>query len=372
MPTEILAEQHYFNTRGIYSKNGYSVALLKSGLKKTERRGVLDRLAQGQIQMLIGTHALLEPDVQFQKLGLVLIDEQHRFGVMQRYRLMKKGETPHTLVMTATPIPRTLAMTLYGDLDVSIIDELPPNRSPVLTRVVTEEERTSTYRFLRDQVRRGRQGYVVCPLVEESEKIDLRAVSKTFEHLSHDVFPDLKVDWLHGRMKSPEKEAAMQRFVSGHTQVLVSTTVIEVGVDVANASVMLIEHAERFGLAQLHQLRGRVGRGTTRSYCLLMKGKKVSEEAQQRLQCMVETTDGFKIAEKDLEIRGPGEFFGTKQAGLPSLKVANLLRDADILEAARREAVNYVDHPPSPEEFRSFITHLKTSWQRRYGLVSVG
>lgn len=372
VPTEILAEQHYFNTRRIYSKNGYSVALLKSGLKKTERRGLLERLAQGQIQMLLGTHALLEPDVQFQKLGLVLIDEQHRFGVMQRYHLMKKGGAPHTLVMTATPIPRTLAMTLYGDLDVSVIDELPPNRSPILTRVVSDEQRSSAYRFLRDQVKLGRQVYVVCPLVEESEKVDLRAVSKTFEHLSHDVFPDLKVDWLHGRMKSQEKEAAMQRFTSGQTQVLVSTTVIEVGVDVANASVMLVEHAERFGLAQLHQLRGRIGRSNAKSYCFLMKGKKVSEEAEQRLQCMVETTDGFKIAEKDLEIRGPGEFFGTKQAGLPSLKVANLLRDADILEAARREALNFVDHPPSPQEFRSFIDHLKTNWQRRYGLVAVG
>jgi ATP-dependent DNA helicase RecG len=372
VPTEILAEQHYFNTRRIYAKNGYSVALLKSGLKRIERTEVLDQLAEGRIQMVIGTHALLEPDVKFRKLGLVLIDEQHRFGVMQRFHLMKKGAAPHTLVMTATPIPRTLAMTLYGDLEVSIIDELPPNRSPIVTRVVSEAERNSAYRFLRDQVRLSRQAYVVCPLVEESEKVDLRAVTKTFEHLSQDVFPDLKVDCLHGRMKSVEKEECMLRFTTGQTEVLVSTTVIEVGVDVANASVMLVEHAERFGLAQLHQLRGRIGRGTAKSYCLLMEGKKTSGEAEQRLRCMVETTDGFKIAEKDLEIRGPGEFFGTKQSGLPSLRVANLLRDADILETARSEAMHYIEHPPSEEEFRNFLAYLKTSWQRRYGLVAVG
>jgi ATP-dependent DNA helicase RecG len=274
--------------------------------------------------------------------------------------------------MTATPIPRTLAMTLYGDLDVSVIDELPPNRSPITTRVVSDAERNSVYRFLREQVEQGRQAYVVCPLVEESEKIDLRAVAQTFEHLSRDVFPDLRVDCLHGRMKSDEKEDCMQRFTSGQTQILVSTTVIEVGVDVANASVMLVEHAERFGLAQLHQLRGRIGRGTSQSYCLLMKEKNASEEARQRLQCMVETADGFKIAEKDLEIRGPGEFFGTKQSGLPSLRVANLLRDADILATARAEAMNYVERPSSEEEFRGFLAYLKTNWQRRYGLVTVG
>ena len=372
VPTEILAEQHYFNTRRITMRNGYSVALLKSGLKRAERKELLDKLAEGRIQMVIGTHALLEPDVKFKKLGLVLIDEQHRFGVMQRFHLMKKGTAPHTLVMTATPIPRTLAMTLYGDLDVSIIDELPPNRSPIVTRVISETERNSAYRFLRDQVKLGRQAYVVCPLVEESEKVDLRAVTKTFEHLSRDVFPDLKVDCLHGRMKSVEKEECMQRLTTGQTQVLVSTTVIEVGVDVANASVMLVEHAERFGLAQLHQLRGRIGRGTAKSYCLLMKGKKGSDDAEQRLQCMVETTDGFKIAEKDLEIRGPGEFFGTKQSGLPSLRVANLLRDADILETARNEAMQYIEHPSSVEDFRRLLAYLKTSWQRRYGLVAVG
>jgi ATP-dependent DNA helicase RecG len=372
VPTEILAEQHYFNTRRIYSKSGYSVGLLKSGMKATERRELLKQLSLGAVQMVIGTHALLEPDVEFNKLGLVVIDEQHRFGVIQRFRLMKKGNCPHTLVMTATPIPRTLALTLYGDLDVSVINELPPHRPAVVTRTVSEEQRDSAYKFVRDQVKRGRQVYVVCPLIEDSEKTDLRAAMETFEHLSGEVFPDLKVALLHGRMRSQQKEETMQHFASGQTQILVSTTVIEVGVDVANASVMLIEHAERFGLAQLHQLRGRIGRGSAKSYCLLMKGKKVNGEALQRLGCMVETTDGFKIAEKDLQIRGPGEFFGTKQSGLPSLKVANLLRDISILETARREAVSYVENPPSKEKLHDFVTHLRVSWQRRYGLVSVG
>jgi ATP-dependent DNA helicase RecG len=304
---------------------------------------------------------------------LVIIDEQHRFGVMQRFHLMRKGSYPHTLVMTATPIPRTLAMTLYGDLDVSTIDELPPNRSPIVTRTVTDTERQRAYAFVREQIEQGRpQVYVVCPLIEESEKIDLRAAEKTFEHLSQEVFPNLRVGLLHGRLRGAEKEEAMARFTSGEMQILVSTTVIEVGVDVPNASVMIVEHAERFGLAQLHQLRGRIGRGRAQSYCLLMCSKSLTEEAEQRLRCMVETTDGFKIAEKDLEIRGPGEFFGTRQSGLPSLRVANLIRDHDILEAARREAINYVEHPPSEEKFREFVTHLKSSWPRHYGLVAVG
>lgn len=371
-PTEILAEQHFFNTRHIFSRNGYRVGLLKSGLKKAERQEILRGAACGEIQLLIGTHALLEPDVEFQKLGLAIIDEQHRFGVMQRFRLMKKGRYPHTLVMTATPIPRTLAMTLYGDLDVSLIDELPPNRSPIATRMAGDAERPKAYSFLREQVKQGRQVYVVCPLIEESEKVDLRAARKTFEHLSVEVFPDLRVGLLHGRLKSTDKEEVMAGFASGEIKILVSTTVIEVGVDVPNASVMVIEHAERFGLAQLHQLRGRIGRGRAKSYCLLMCGKKLTEEAEQRLRCLLETTDGFKIAEKDLEIRGPGEFFGTRQSGLPALRVANLIRDRDILEAARLEAMNYVEHPPSEEKFREFVVRLKSCFPRHYGLVAVG
>jgi ATP-dependent DNA helicase RecG len=371
VPTEILAEQHYFNTRRIYAKAAYNLGLLKSGLKKSERNDLLRRLSDGAVHMVIGTHALLESDVDFQKLGLVIIDEQHRFGVMQRYRLMKKGNAPHTLVMTATPIPRTLAMTLYGDLDVSVIDELPPGRSPVLTRVVEEEQRESAYRFIREQVAQGRQVYVVCPIIEESEKVDLRAAKETFEHLAGGVFPDLKVALLHGRMKSQDKDDAMQLFSSGGTQILVSTTVIEVGVDVPNASVMVIEHAERFGLSQLHQLRGRIGRGLAKSYCLLMKGKRAGDDAEERMACMVETTDGFKIAEKDLELRGPGEFIGTRQSGLPSLKVANLLRDGRILEAARQEAIDFVGNPSSSQEFEAVVAQLKANWQRRYGLAVV-
>jgi len=371
-PTEILAEQHFFNTQRIYAPSGYRVGLLTSGLKKVERKTLLEQLADGSIQLLIGTHAVLESDVEFRKLGLVVIDEQHRFGVMQRLNMMRKGTWPHTLVMTATPIPRTLAMTLYGDLDVSVIDELPPNRVPITTRSVLETERASAYQFIRDQLKQGRQAYVVCPLVEESEKMDLRAAQETYEHLSQKVFAGLRVGLLHGRLKTSEKEEVMTRFAANETHILVATTVIEVGVDVPNASVMMVEHAERFGLAQLHQLRGRIGRGNSRSTCLLMHGRKLTEEAEARLQCMMETTNGFKIAEKDLEIRGPGEFFGTKQAGLPALRAANLIRDRELLELARGEALSYVEHPPSEAKFQRLVEHLKSNWQRRYGLAAVG
>ncbi|MFN8007654.1 MAG: ATP-dependent DNA helicase RecG [Terriglobia bacterium] len=371
-PTEILAEQHAFNARRIFVKTGYRVGLLKSGMKKGERRGLLEKLANGEIQMLIGTHAILERDVEFKNLGLVIIDEQHRFGVMQRFDFMKKSATPHTLVMTATPIPRTLALTLYGDLDVSVIDELPPHRSPIATRRVQDQDREKAYRLIRDELKQGRQAYVVCPIIEESEKVDLKAAQETFEHMKRDLFPQWQVDLLHGRLKSEEKEQAMKSFQSGKTQILVATTVVEVGVDVPNATVMLIEHAERFGLAQLHQLRGRIGRGSSRSHCLLCHGKDLTEEAEARLQCMVEQSDGFKIAEKDLEIRGPGEFFGTKQSGMPMLRIANLIRDREYLELARREAMQQVEHPSSEEDWKVLIAYLKVHWQRRYGLVSVG
>ena len=372
VPTEILAEQHFFNSRRIFSKTGYKIGLLKSGLKKAERSNLLERLSSGEIQILIGTHAILEPDVEFKRLGLVIIDEQHRFGVMQRYDFMKKGVYPHTLVMTATPIPRTLALTLYGDLDVSVIDELPPHRSPIVTRLISEEDRDSAYRMIREELRQKRQAYVVCPIIEESEKLDLKAAQKTFEHLKKEVFPQFNVDLLHGRMKSEEKERVMKFFQTGKTEVLVSTTVVEVGVDVPNATVMMVEHAERFGLSQLHQLRGRIGRGSASSICLLIKGKKLSSDAEERLQCMVENTDGFKIAEKDLEIRGPGEFFGTRQSGVPTLRIANLLRDREILENAREEAFNCLQNPSSEEEVRALIAYVKANWQRRYGLVAVG
>ena len=372
-PTEILAEQHHHYAGRLFAKSGYRVGLLTSRLKKAERRGLLEELSRGRLQILIGTHALLEPDVSFQKLGLVIIDEQHRFGVRQRFSLMKKGVHPHTLVMTATPIPRTLSMTLYGDLDVSVIDEMPPHRSSVKTHLLDDLKRSRAYRFIADQIRRGRQVYVLCPLIEESEKLDLRPARKIFEHLQGEVFPDFRVELLHGRLKSMEKEAVMQRFASGQTDILVSTTVIEVGMDVANATVMLIEHAERFGLAQLHQLRGRVGRGREPSYCLLMQGSgTISREAVQRLNCLRETSDGFVIAEKDLEIRGPGEFFGARQSGLPTLRVAHLLRDRPILETARREAATLVDHFESQKSLRQWVAGLSSDWQARYGLVGVG
>ena len=372
-PTEILAEQHHHYARRLFAGSDYRIGLLTGGLKRAERNSLLEELSQGRLQLLIGTHALLEPDVSFQKLGLTIIDEQHRFGVRQRFNLMKKGMHPHTLVMTATPIPRTLSMTLYGDLDVSVIDEMPPNRSPVKTHLLDDLKRPRAYRFIADQIRAGRQVYVLCPLIEESEKLDLRPARKIFEHLQGKVFPDFRVELLHGRLKSMEKEAAMQRFAAGQTDILVSTTVIEVGMDVANATVMLIEHAERFGLAQLHQLRGRVGRGREPSYCLLMQGSRtIGPEAAQRLNCLRETTDGFVIAEKDLEIRGPGEFFGTRQSGLPTLRVAHLLRDRPILETARREAAYLVDNFESQESLGQWAAALSSGWQARYGLVGVG
>ena len=372
-PTEILAEQHHHYARRLFAESGYRIGLLTGGLKRAERTRLLEELSQGRPQLLIGTHALLEPDVSFQKLGLAIIDEQHRFGVRQRFNLMQKGVHPHTLVMTATPIPRTLSMTLYGDLDVSVIDEMPPNRSPVKTHLLDDLKRSRAYRFIADQIRKGRQVYVLCPLIEESDKLDLRPARKIFEHLHGKVFPDFRVELLHGRLKSTEKEAAMQRFAAGQTDILVSTTVIEVGMDVANATVMLIEHAERFGLAQLHQLRGRVGRGREPSYCLLMQGSRtISAEAAQRLNCLRETTDGFVIAEKDLEIRGPGEFFGTRQSGLPTLRVAHLLRDRPVLETARSEAAYLVDNLESQTSLGQWAAGLSSGWQARYGLVGVG
>ena len=372
-PTEILAEQHHHYARRLFAPSGYRVGLLTSGRKKAERNALLEELSQGKLQILIGTHALLEPDVTFRKLGLVIIDEQHRFGVRQRFNLMKKGVHPHTLVMTATPIPRTLSMTLYGDLDVSVIDEMPPNRRSVKTHLLDDRKRSRAYRFIDGQVRQGRQVYVLCPLIEESEKSDLRPARKIFEHLQGVVFPDFRVELLHGRLKSIEKDAIMKRFAAGRTDILVSTTVIEVGMDVANATVMLIEHAERFGLAQLHQLRGRVGRGPEPSYCLLMQGSgTIGPEAVQRLNCLRETTDGFVIAETDLEIRGPGEFFGTRQSGLPALRVANLLRDRRILETARKEAAYLVDNFESQKSLGQWVAGLSSGWQSRYGLVGVG
>jgi ATP-dependent DNA helicase RecG len=312
--------------------------------------------------------------VAFRRLGLAVVDEQHRFGVAQRARLKAKGEQPDLLVMTATPIPRTLALTLYGDLDVSVLDELPPGRRPVKTVARTAAKRAEIYKFLREQVKEGRQIYVVYPLVEESEALDLKAATDMARHLARDVFPDLTIGLLHGRLGFEEKDAMMRRFKAGEIHVLVSTTVIEVGIDVPNASVMLIEHAERFGLSQLHQLRGRVGRGPWKSYCILMHGSNLGEDAERRIQAMVETTDGFRIAEADLSLRGPGEFFGTRQSGLPQFRVADLLRDAAILEEARQEARAIVASDPELRDpgHRGLREGLLHRWRGKIGLASVG
>lgn len=370
-PTEILATQHFLYTRDLLKPLGYAVDLLISARKPSEKSELKRRIASGDVQLVVGTHALIEEDVHFSRLGLAIVDEQHRFGVMQRFKLIRKGASPDVLVMTATPIPRTLALTLYGDLDLSVIDELPPNRTPITTRLLGERDRERAFNFIRQKIRRGEQAYVVYPVIEESEKLDLKPAVRMYEHLARNVFPEFRVGLLHGRLKSEEKEGVMHRFKEGEVQVLVSTTVVEVGVDVPNATVMLIEHADRFGLAQLHQLRGRIGRGRGKSFCLLLANDAPNEVAQERLKTMVETTDGFKIAEIDLKLRGPGEFFGTRQWGIPTFRIANLLRDQEILEWAKREAFEFVEHPPSSEELEAYTTFLRREWPRRYGLAAV-
>jgi ATP-dependent DNA helicase RecG len=370
-PTEILAAQHGIYFKQILGKLGYVVILLTGSFTAREKSQLKKLAAEGLAHVVVGTHALLEKDVEFKKLGLAIIDEQHRFGVLQRLGLVQKGITPDVLVMTATPIPRTLAMTLYGDLDVSIIDELPPGRKPIVTKHATSERIEQVYSFMKKQIEEGRQAYVVYPVIEESETQAMKAAQQEYEHLSKEVFPDLAVGLMHGRLSADEKEAVMQRFKEGKIHILVSTTVIEVGVDVPNASVMVVEQAERFGLAQLHQLRGRVGRGAAQSYCILVT-EKVNEAARERIRTLVESTDGFYISEMDLKLRGPGEFFGTKQSGLPSLRIANILRDQEILEIARRDAVDFVEKPPSPEDLKLAVAYIRDHWQRRYGLVTVG
>lgn len=370
-PTEILATQHYLYIKNLLRPLPYEADLLISARKPSEKAELKRRIAQGALHLVVGTHALLEEDVAFGKLGLAVVDEQHRFGVMQRYKLIRKGLTPDVLVMTATPIPRTLALTLYGDLDFSVIDELPPNRSPIETRLLREEDRQQAFAFIREKVRRGEQAYVVYPVIEESEKLDLKPAVRMYEHLSHNVFPEFRVGLLHGRLPSEEKEDVMLRFKQGEVQVLVSTTVVEVGVDVPNATVMLIEHAERFGLAQLHQLRGRIGRGSGKSCCLLLAAEPRTEVSDERLRTLTETTDGFRIAEIDLKLRGPGEFFGTRQWGIPAFRIANLLRDQEILEWAKREAADFIQHPESREEFEACVAFLRKDWPRRYGLAAV-
>jgi ATP-dependent DNA helicase RecG len=355
----------------LLQKVGYPVALLTGSSTGREKQQIKEMIRNGLLPVAIGTHALIEKDVEFAKLGLVIIDEQHRFGVMQRFELTQKGMTPDVLVMTATPIPRTLAMTLYGDLDVSVIDEMPPGRKRIVTKHYTADQIEQAYSAIRREVDAGRQAYVVYPVIEESETQAMKAAQQMYEHLSQEVFPDVPVGLLHGRLGSGEKENAMEAFKTGRTKILVSTTVIEVGVDVPNATMMVIEQAERFGLSQLHQLRGRVGRGAEQSYCMLIT-EKLGDTAKERIRTLVDSQDGFVIAEMDLKLRGPGEFFGTKQSGLPSLRIANILRDPDILTAARHEARAFVENPPSQEVFAAAIGYIRNHWQRRYGLVQVG
>ncbi len=370
-PTEILAEQHFLTFRRLLRHCSYRVDLLTSAVKGRDRAEMLARIASGEAQIVIGTHALIQEGVEFRRLGLAVADEQHRFGVLQREDLRKKGYDADVLVMTATPIPRTLALTAYGDLDVSIVDEKPPGRTPIRTLLRPASERREVLDLVKRAVAEGRQAYVVYPLVEESEKLeDVRAATEASAEWAA-ALPAVRVGLLHGRMKSAEKEQTMGAFSGGEIQVLVSTTVIEVGVDVPNATVMVIEHAERFGLAQLHQLRGRVGRGAASSSCVLLAYGRLSEVARSRLDVMVSTEDGFAIAERDLEIRGPGDFFGTRQWGMPTFRAAHLIRDRDLLERARTEAFRLVgDGRPLPPALAGFLE--KGGWERRFGLARVG
>jgi ATP-dependent DNA helicase RecG len=371
-PTEILAEQHARNIKRILAKSPYRVELLIGSLKPAQKRQLHAAIANNEVHACIGTHALIQENVAFKNLGLAIIDEQHRFGVMQRASLRERGLNPDVLVMTATPIPRSLAMTVYGDLDVSIIDEMPPGRTPIVTKVFADnaDDRKKVKQMLTQELKAGRQVYIVYPLVEESEKLDLRDATRRYEYLRDQVFPRFSVGLLHGRMKPEEKERVMHGFVGGEITILVSTTVVEVGVDVPNASVMVIEHAERFGLSQLHQLRGRVGRGAEQSYCVLLASDERTEVARERLGIMEETNDGFKIAEKDLEIRGPGEVMGTRQAGLPEFRIANLVRDLDILQAARKEVEVYVNARTSSREAAELIERVQKDV--RLKLAAVG
>ncbi|HPP15569.1 MAG TPA: ATP-dependent DNA helicase RecG, partial [Dictyoglomaceae bacterium] len=341
VPTEILAEQHYTKLKELFEPLGIKVGFLTGSLSKKEKDRIYLDLAEGKLFVVIGTHALIQEDVTFKKLGLVIIDEQHRFGVIQRSVLGKKGENPHLLVMTATPIPRTLALTVYGELDVSVIDELPPGRKPVTTYLVSKSERKKIYSLVAKEVEQGKQAFVVCPLIEESEKLEAESAKKLYETLQKE-FPHIKMGLIHGLIPKEERDQVMEKFREGNIKILVATTVIEVGVDVPNASIMVIEDAERFGLAQLHQLRGRVGRGSIQSYCFLIANLR-SKEIRERLEILVETNDGFKIANKDLEIRGPGEFFGTKQHGIFDVKLVDFTRDMRLLEITRKEAFELIN-----------------------------
>ncbi len=368
-PTELLAEQHFFNLSQLLQPSRFEPVRLTGTMSAKARRAAWESLASGDAQLVVGTHALVQDDVRFQALGLVIVDEQHRFGVIQRAALREKGLDPDVLVMTATPIPRTLALTAYGDLDVSVIRELPPGRQPITTRVRSDTRRDAAYRFVDAQLGQGRQGYVVYPLVDASSKLELKAATEMAEHLSTDVFSHQTVALLHGRMKPAERDRVMRSFADHSTDLLVATTVVEVGIDVPNASIMLVEHAERFGLAQLHQLRGRVGRGGHASHCILLYHPPLSDLARARLDALAETTDGFELAERDLELRGPGDFFGTRQHGMPTLRVGDLLRDQPIMEDARRAAMGWL----TTSGVSSDALHdLRLRWSERFGLVGVG
>jgi ATP-dependent DNA helicase RecG len=368
-PTEILAEQHFITIRRLLEQSRFRIALVTGSTPAKKRREAQAELAGGSLHLVVGTHALVEDPVGFRELGLVIIDEQHRFGVLQRATLRSKGLHPDVLVMTATPIPRTLALTTYGDLDVSVMREMPPGRHPIQTIAKPESRRDEIYEFVRTQLDTGRQAYIIYPLVEESEKVDLKAATEMADHLAQEVFPQYRVGLLHGRLKPDAKERVMGAFLRGEFHILVSTTVVEVGVDVSNAAVMLVEHAERFGLSQLHQLRGRVGRGPHQSYCILLYQYPLTEDGRERLKALTETTDGFEIAERDLALRGPGDFFGTRQSGMPTLRVGDLLRDHAIMEEARREAVAALDDEHQVATLAAFVD---TAWEQRFGLVGVG
>jgi len=372
-PTEILAEQHFLTVKTWLKPLGISCLLLTGGQSKRDADRARKAIASGEPAFVIGTHALIQEEVSFGRLGFVVVDEQHKFGVLQRARIRKKGSNPDVLIMTATPIPRTLALTVHGDLDLSVIDELPRGRAPIETRLFFESKRSQAYALLAGQAAEGRQAYVVYPIIEESEKTDLKAAVQMAEHLQREIFPSLKIGLLHGRMPMEEKEAVMEAFKKKEIQVLVATTVIEVGIDIPNATVMIIEHAERFGLSQLHQLRGRVGRGSHRSYCVLMAAGPSSDEAKRRLGTMVRSQDGFVIAEEDLAIRGPGEFLGTRQSGLPELRVANILRDAKVLEEAREEAWTLLSGDPtlSKPEHAALKAAVERKWKGKLELFTV-
>ncbi|MGQ9901766.1 MAG: ATP-dependent DNA helicase RecG [Fimbriimonadales bacterium] len=370
-PTEILAEQHYINLHRLFQPLGISVELLVGRLSNKQRQQARERIAAGRGMVAVGTHALIQEEVSFARLGLAIVDEQHRFGVLQRAALRDKGIMPHVLVMTATPIPRTLTLTLYGELDVSIIDELPPGRKPVRTHWKTPEERLRVYEGVRKLIQDGRQAYVICPLIDESDKLQVRAAEAMAEHLQKDVFPDLRVGLLHGRMKPAEKEAVMDAFRAGELDILVSTTVIEVGVDVPNAAAIVIEDADRFGLAQLHQLRGRVGRSEHQSYCVLIANPK-SDDGQRRMEIMTRTNNGFLIAEEDLRLRGPGEIYGTRQSGMPSFRVADLVKDMHLLEVARQEAFHLLEQDPDlrrPEH--AALLEAVNRFRHRFAIATV-